>query len=79
MQLRAQHEATDTVVLAYTCAIPLPSDSMLTRLPYTLLWLLALPFVLLRLVWRARRQAAYLKHLGERFGRYSVRAPSQII
>ena len=79
MQPRAQHEATDTVVLAYTCAIPLPSDSMLTRLPYTLLWLLALPFVLLRLVWRARRQPAYLKHLGERFGRYSVRAPSQVI
>jgi len=43
---------------------------MLTRLPYTLLWLLALPLVLLRLLWRSRRQPAYLRHLGERFGRY---------
>ena len=79
MQLRAQHEATDTLVRAYTCAIPFAPDLMLTRLPYTLLWLLALPFVLLRLAWRARRQPAYLKHLGERFGRYQVRAPSQVI
>ena len=52
---------------------------MLTRLPYTLLWLLALPFVLLRLIWRGQRQPGYLKHLGERFGRYTVRAPTQVI
>lgn len=52
---------------------------MLTRLPYTLLWLLALPFVLLRLLWRARRQPDYLKHVGERFGRYRVRAPGRVI
>ena len=52
---------------------------MLKRLPYTLLWLVALPFVLLRLLWRARRQPAYLKHLGERFGRYRARAPAAVI
>lgn len=38
------------------------------RLLYTLaLWLL-LPYVLLRLLWRARRQPEYLAHVGERFG-----------
>lgn len=52
---------------------------MLVRLPYTLLWLCALPFVLLRLAWRARRQPAYLGHLGERFGRYAGRAPLPVI
>lgn len=48
-------------------------------LPYSLLWLLALPFVMLRLLWRARLQPAYLRHLGERFGRYRVRAPGEVI
>ncbi len=43
---------------------------MPVRLPYSLLWLLALPLVLLRLIWRARRQPEYLRHVGERFGRY---------
>ncbi|WP_407278737.1 lipid IV(A) 3-deoxy-D-manno-octulosonic acid transferase [Aromatoleum evansii] len=52
---------------------------MLARLSYALLWLCALPFVLLRLVWRARRQPAYLKHLGERFGHYADRAPLSVI
>ncbi|MDO9597567.1 MAG: lipid IV(A) 3-deoxy-D-manno-octulosonic acid transferase [Azoarcus sp.] len=52
---------------------------MLQRLPYSLLWLLALPLVLLRLLWRARRQPAYLKHLRERFGSYTVRAPGPVV
>lgn len=52
---------------------------MLTRLPYTLLWILALPLVVLRLLWRGRRQPGYLKHLGERFGRYRMRAPVRVI
>ncbi|NMG69592.1 lipid IV(A) 3-deoxy-D-manno-octulosonic acid transferase [Parazoarcus communis] len=52
---------------------------MLHRLPYTLIWLFALPFVLLRLLWRARLQPAYLKHLGERFGSYRIRAPGPTI
>ncbi|MDR1853914.1 MAG: lipid IV(A) 3-deoxy-D-manno-octulosonic acid transferase [Azoarcus sp.] len=50
----------------------------LLLLPYNLLWLLALPFALLRLVWRARKQPAYLQHVGERFGGYDVRAPGAV-
>ncbi len=45
---------------------------MIARLSYTLLWILALPVVLLRLVWRGRRQPEYLRHVGERFGHYRV-------
>lgn len=44
--------------------------SRLPRLLYALVWLPALPLALLRLVWRARRQPAYLEHIGERLGRY---------
>ncbi len=51
----------------------------LRLLPYSLLWTLALPFVLLRLAWRARRQPEYLKHVGERFGRYRAAAPGRLI
>ena len=40
------------------------------RALYTLLWLLALPFVPLRLGWRGRREPGYREHIGERFGRY---------
>jgi 3-deoxy-D-manno-octulosonic-acid transferase len=40
------------------------------RILYTaLLWLL-LPYILLRLLWRARRQPEYLGHVAERFGLY---------
>lgn len=35
---------------------------------YRLVFWLALPFALLRLLWRARRQPAYLQHWRERFG-----------
>ncbi len=38
------------------------------RLLYSLLLYLALPYVLLHLWWRARRQPEYLQHVGERFG-----------
>src|SRR3990172_5241399 len=44
------------------------------RLLYTLaLWLL-LPYIFLRLLWRARKQPEYLQHIGERFGCYSVQS-----
>jgi 3-deoxy-D-manno-octulosonic-acid transferase len=43
-----------------------------TRFGYTLLLWALLPQALLHLLWRARRQPAYLEHVGERFGRYSV-------
>jgi 3-deoxy-D-manno-octulosonic-acid transferase len=47
---------------------------MIVRFVYTLLLYLALPYVLLRLLWRARRQPGYLEHVAERFGRYGARA-----
>jgi 3-deoxy-D-manno-octulosonic-acid transferase len=40
----------------------------MARLAYSALLWLALPLVLLRLAWRARRQPGYLSHLAERFG-----------
>ncbi|NMG45998.1 3-deoxy-D-manno-octulosonic acid transferase [Aromatoleum toluvorans] len=52
---------------------------MPARLPYALLWLLALPFVVLRLVWRGRKQPGYLRHVSERFGHYGCRAPLPVI
>jgi 3-deoxy-D-manno-octulosonic-acid transferase len=46
---------------------------------YTLaLWLL-LPYIFLRLLWRARIQPEYLYHLGERFGFYSIRCDKAVI
>jgi len=44
------------------------------RSAYTLLLWLLLPYALLHLMWRARKQPEYLQHVGERFGRYSVRS-----
>ena len=42
------------------------------------LWLL-LPYILLRLAWRARKQPEYLRHIGERFGFYSIRNEKPVI
>jgi 3-deoxy-D-manno-octulosonic-acid transferase len=47
-----------------------------SRLLYSVVLYLALPWVLLRLLWRARRQPAYLRHVDERFGRYATPAPA---
>ncbi|MGZ5039528.1 MAG: lipid IV(A) 3-deoxy-D-manno-octulosonic acid transferase [Usitatibacter sp.] len=41
------------------------------RVAYALAWIVALPLVLVRLAWRARRQPGYLERLGERFGAYT--------
>ncbi len=41
------------------------------RFLYTLMLWLLLPYVFLRLAWRARRQPEYLQHIGARFGFYS--------
>ncbi|MBK9162199.1 MAG: lipid IV(A) 3-deoxy-D-manno-octulosonic acid transferase [Nitrosomonadales bacterium] len=46
---------------------------------YTVVLLLALPLILLRLLWRARKQPEYLHHIGERFGRYAVRCDQPVI
>ena len=42
------------------------------RIIYSVLITLALPFIVMRLWWRARCQPAYLKHIGERFGYYGA-------
>ena len=49
------------------------------RLFYTIaLWLL-LPYVFLRLAWRARKQPEYLRHIGERFGFYALQSSLPVI
>ena len=40
---------------------------------------LLLPWALLHLVWRARKQPAYLEHVGERFGIFPDNMPSRVI
>ena len=42
------------------------------------LWLF-LPYIFFHLLWRARKQPEYLKHIGERFGRYKVRCDKPVI
>jgi 3-deoxy-D-manno-octulosonic-acid transferase len=42
----------------------------LPRFFYAVLWYLTTPLLLLRLLWRSRRQREYLQHVGERFGFY---------
>ena len=51
----------------------------MARLLYTLLIHLATPLILLRLLWRARKQPEYLQHLGERWGIYRTPAPERLI
>jgi 3-deoxy-D-manno-octulosonic-acid transferase len=49
------------------------------RFLYTLaLWLL-LPYIFIRLLWRARKQHEYLQYLGERFGFYTHRSDKPVI
>lgn len=52
---------------------------LLSRLIYALLLFVALPYTMLHLLWRARRQPAYLQHWGERFGFYSTRPTQSVI
>ncbi len=51
----------------------------MARLVYTFALWLALPLVLARLWWRARRQPEYMQHKGERFGRYAIRPARPVI
>ncbi len=46
---------------------------------YTLFIVALLPWALLHLLWRARRQPTYLRHWGERFGFYPAIPPAPII
>ncbi len=52
---------------------------MIMRLLYTfILWLL-MPYAFFRLIWRARKQPEYLRHIPERFGFYSFRCDKPVI
>lgn len=42
------------------------------------LWLL-LPYIFVHLLWRARKQPEYLRHIGERFGFYSIQSDKPVI
>jgi len=42
------------------------------RILYTVLWVLALPFVLIRLFWRGRLESGYRQHIAERLGFFSA-------
>ncbi len=53
--------------------------SSLLRALYNLLWYAALPFLPLRLWWRARREPDYGRWIGERFGRYPAPARTPIV
>ncbi|HSS47010.1 MAG TPA: lipid IV(A) 3-deoxy-D-manno-octulosonic acid transferase [Burkholderiales bacterium] len=50
-----------------------------TRFVYTLVTSAMLPFALLHLLWRSRRQPAYLKHIPERFGFYREASGKPVI
>ncbi len=52
---------------------------MINRRIYTALLHGLLPFLPLRLAWRARKQPEYLQHVGERFGIYYVKPAKPII
>jgi 3-deoxy-D-manno-octulosonic-acid transferase len=51
----------------------------MARFLYTLAILALLPWAVLHLLWRARRQPDYLRHWGERFGRFRPRPPGPLI
>jgi 3-deoxy-D-manno-octulosonic-acid transferase len=46
---------------------------------YSLLWWCLLPFVIVRLLWRSRREPGYLRHLTERFAFFSVQPSALLI
>jgi 3-deoxy-D-manno-octulosonic-acid transferase len=50
-----------------------------SRALYSLTLYLLLPWALLHLVWRARRQPTYLEHVGERFGIFPDNMPTRVI
>ena len=52
---------------------------MINRAAYTALLYGLLPFLPLRLAWRARKQPEYLQHIGERFGFYNAKPTKPII
>lgn len=57
-----------------TCA-----KMLAARFLYTLMLVLLMPYIFLRLLWRARLQPEYLQHVAERFGIYAHRSDSPVI
>jgi 3-deoxy-D-manno-octulosonic-acid transferase len=55
------------------------AKSMIARFLYTLMLVLLLPFIFVKLLWRARLQPEYLQHVAERFGFYSPRSVQPVI
>ena len=51
----------------------------MNRLLYSLTLYLLLPWALLHLFWRARRQPGYLRHVGERFGFFAEKIDRPVI
>lgn len=51
----------------------------MSRAIYSLMLYLLLPYALLHLLWRGRRQRGYLQHVGERFGRFPERIRQPVI
>ncbi|MDZ4255611.1 MAG: lipid IV(A) 3-deoxy-D-manno-octulosonic acid transferase [Sulfuritalea sp.] len=51
----------------------------MARFIYTLVVLALLPWAMLHLLWRARRQPEYLRHWGERFGFFATASPAPTI
>ena len=51
----------------------------MNRLLYSLVLYLLLPLALFHLIWRARKQPAYLEHVGERFGMFAGGPSSRVI
>jgi 3-deoxy-D-manno-octulosonic-acid transferase len=49
------------------------------RIIYTVLLWLLLPYIFIHLIWRARKQPAYLKYISERFGFYSCNSKKPVI
>lgn len=49
------------------------------RIAYTLLMFALIPAALLHLWWRSRRQPEYLRHVGERFGRYTLEVRQPLV
>ncbi len=51
----------------------------MNRLLYSLTLYLLLPWAMFHLLWRARRQPGYLRHVGERFGFFSEKIDQPVI
>lgn len=59
--------------------MPYPTTKIrLFMIGYTLLWALGLPFILIYLWHRARRDPDYTAHLGERFGHYPTQLQNAV-